>query len=149
MKRLVAKAGVAGIAGGVAMIPIGLVLRRVLGYSLNVYGELLLRTLLGGVSPWALAVEHFLISWGMALPLVPLLAWRRRGSPFVLGAMYGAAIWLVVNSLLLPLAFGRLTPWRLGWSAIWPSLLVHVVYGSVAAIAARRIDRPVGPPLGA
>lgn len=145
MKNLVARAGIAGTAGGVAMIPFGLVLRRVLGYSLNVYGELLVQTILGRRSPWALAVEHFLISWVMALPLVAVLAWRRRASPLLLGSLYGAGVWLIVNSLLLPMAFGRLSPWRLGWPAIWPSLTVHVVYGAVAAIVARGIDREGKP----
>lgn len=141
MRRLMARAGIAGVAGGVAMIPVGIVLRRVLGYSLNVYGELLLQTLLGRTPAWALAVEHFLISWGMALPLVAVLAHRRWGSPTVVGAAYGAAIWLVVNSLALPLAFGRPTPWQLGWSAIWPSLAVHLAYGVAASAAAVRVDR--------
>lgn len=148
MKKFVATAGIAGIVGGVAMIPFGLVLRWVLGYSLNVYGELLVRAILGRVSPWALAIEHFLIAWGMALPLVALLAWRRRAGPLLLGALYGAGIWLVVNSLLLPVIFGRPTPWRLGWPAIWPSLLVHVVYGAVAATVAGRIGRPAAPSPG-
>ncbi len=135
---LLLRAAVAGIAGGLAMIPVGLLLRRVLGYSLNVYGELLVHKVLGHVSPWALALEHFLVSWGMALPLVALAS--RRGASLGMGALYGAAIWLVVNSLLLPVAFGRTTPWGLGWSAIWPSLAVHVLYGTVAAAAARRFD---------
>lgn len=148
MKRLVANAAVAGIAGGAAMIPFGLVLRRAFGYSLNVYGELLVRTILGRVPPWALAVEHLLVSWGMALPLVALLAWKRRGSPLLLGPLYGATLWLVVNSLLLPVAFGRPTPWRLGGSSIWPSLTVHVVYGAIAAVVARRIGRSGEPAPG-
>ncbi len=145
VRRLLLRAGLAGIAGGLAMIPVGLLLRRVLGYSLNVYGELLVRLVLGHVSPWALALEHFLVSWGMALPLVAMAA-RRRGAPLAVGALYGAAIWLVVNSLLLPAAFGRSTPWSLGWSAIWPSLSVHVVYGTVAFAAARRLHRAASSP---
>ena len=141
MRRLMARAGIAGVAGGVAMIPVGILLRRVLGYSLNVYGELLLQTLLGRTPAWALAVEHFLISWGMALPLVAVLGHLRRARPFAVGAAYGAVIWLVVNSLALPLAFGRPTPWQLGWPAIWPSLAVHLVYGLAASAVAVRLDR--------
>jgi uncharacterized membrane protein YagU involved in acid resistance len=89
-----------------------------------------------------MAVEHLLISVAMALPLVVLVGRTARRSPLLLGALYGAAVWLVVNSLLLPAAFGRPTPWRLGWSAIWPSLMVHVIYGTVAAMVAGRSSRP-------
>jgi len=78
----------------------------------------------------------------MALPLVALLPTLGRVGPSLLGALYGAGIWLVVNSISLPLVFGRLTPWALGWPAMWPSLAVHVVYGLVAAVVARRLAHP-------
>ena len=124
----------AGTMGSVAMIPVGLAIRRGLGGAVNVYGELVVERLLGRVVPWALAVEHVLISWVLALPVV----WMVRRWPDVravpAGVVYGAAIWGVINSFSLPLLFGRPTPWEVGWSAIWPSLTVHVVY-SVATTA--------------
>ena len=140
-------AAVAGIAGSVAMVPFGLVIRRMLGLPLNRYGELVLRLLVGRATPLGLAAEHLLIGWAMALPLVALRrrAWVAR--PAVAGAAYGAAIWLVVNSLALPLAFAQPTPWSQGPSAIWPSLLVHMVYGVVAAkVLARLQGVPPGTP---
>jgi len=118
------------------MIPFGLLLGRVLRYPLNVYGTLLVQAILGRAPAWALAVEHFLISWGMAIPLVALLPRLRRGRPILVGALYGASLWVAVNSLFLPAVFGRQTPWQLGSSAIWPSLTVHVVYGAVVALVA-------------
>lgn len=120
------------------MLPIGLALRAA-GHPVNVYGELVVQTVLGQVYPWALLVEHSLISWSLAWPLVWLLRYRPQTSSFGLGLAYGAAIWVVVNSLALPAVFGRPTPWQMGWPAIWPSLTVHLVYGVMAALVARRL----------
>ncbi len=139
---LAARAALAGLAGGVAMMPFGIVLRRVMGRSLNVYGELLLQVLVGRVTAGALLIEHLAISLGMAFPLVALLRGLGRPGWALPGALYGAGLWLVVNSISLPLAFGRPTPWELGWAAIWPSLAVHVVYGLAAAAVAWRLDGP-------
>lgn len=139
LKRLGQATCLSGLAGGLAMIPPGLLLRRVLGYPLNVYGELLLKTVLGRAPLGLLLAEHAIISVAMAAPLVGLLVWRRVGHAVSLGVAYGAAIWLAVNSLALPLAFGRPSPWHQGWSAIWPSLGIHVVYGVVAAAVASRM----------
>ncbi len=141
-RTLAARAALAGLAGGVAMMPFGLVLRRVMGRSLNVYGELLLQMLVGRVTLGGLLVEHLAISVGMAFPLVALFPRLGRVGWTVPGVLYGAGLWLVVNSISLPLLFGRPTPWVLGWATIWPSLTVHVVYGLVAAAVARLSSRP-------
>lgn len=130
------RAAVAGMVGSLAMIPFGLALRAT-GHRVNVYGELLVQALLGRPSPIAMFVQHLLIGAVAAVPLWLALA-RTDGRHRAIGVAYGAAMWLVVNSLALPLAFRRPTPWELGWSAIWPSLLVHLVYGLVTAVALDR-----------
>lgn len=132
---LLTRAIVAGTIGGLAMIPYGLVLLLVLKLEVNVYGALLARLLFGGLTPWSLGLTHFATSWGLALPLVYLLAWRGYRPAWVVGAAYGALIWLAFNSLLLPILFDRSSAWQLGWSAIWPSLSVHLLYGVVTAVA--------------
>lgn len=139
MRGIVRQALAAGAVGGLAMIPAGLALRFGLGQRVNVYGEMVVQTLLGQVSPWALLFQHALVSWVLAVPLV--LARRRapRVPASVTGLAYGAGLWLVVNSLSPPLLFGRPTPWQLGWSAIWPSLTVHLVYGA-AAVGVIRVN---------
>jgi len=124
----------AGTVGGVAMIPVGMLIRHAAGGTVNVYGELVVERLLGHVARWALFVEHMLVSWVLAIPLVLLAARLDRGI-VAAGLAYGVAIWLVVNALALPWLFGRPTPWALGWPAIWPSLVVHAVYGLAAATA--------------
>lgn len=133
----------AGSLGGLAMVPVG-VLLRLGGYPVNVYGQLLLQVLVGRAPVWALLVEHFLVSWALALPLLLVTVGRPRRAlaPWlVAGVVYGTLIWTVLNSLALPFLFGQPTPWRIGWSAIWPSLLVHLVYGVVTAAAVRWLER--------
>lgn len=120
------------------MIPPGMLL-LLMGERVNVYGELLIQTLLGRTHLWAMAIEHFLISWGMAFPLVLLLAILRRPSPLIVGLIYGAGIWLVINSLLLPAIFSQPNAWQTGWPAIWPSLSIHLIYGVATAITAHAL----------
>lgn len=138
---MISRAIAAGTCGGLAMIPVGLGLRLGLGRAVNVYGELVVQTLLGRAYLWALVVEHVLISWALAAPLVLLAPRVRRGPFLIVGLTYGAAIWVVLNSLMLPVLFGRPTAWRIGWPAIWPSLTVHLVYGVATAAAALVVSR--------
>lgn len=133
----------AGALGSLAMIPVGLAIRHLAGGSVNVYGELVVERLVGRVVPWALVVEHFLVGWVFAVPLAAVAPHARAGALVGAGLGYGVAVWVAVNSLALPWAFGRPTPWTLGWAAIWPSLTVHAAYGTVAGwslarFAARR-----------
>lgn len=126
------------MAGGISMVPVAILLKRVLGYSLNVYGELVVERLLGRSSMLALGLEHLVISCLLAIPLAAFLFRFGRRLPVWGGVVYGAGIWLALNSLALPLLFSRPTPWTLGWAAIWPSLAIHVVYGVATIVALRR-----------
>ncbi len=140
--RLVSLAGIAGLAGGVSMVPVAIVLKRVLGYSLNIYGELVVEWILGRSSILALVLEHLVISWLLAIPLAAVLLWFGRRVPVWGGVAYGAGLWLALNSLALPALFSWPTPWALGWSAIWPSLAIHVLYGVATATALRTLMQP-------
>lgn len=85
-------------------------------------------------------LQHTIISWAMAVLLVLILkAVPTRGAKIQVGLAYGALFYVVVNSLALPIAFGDPTPWQLGASVIFPSLVVHLVYGAVIAAFARRV----------
>ena len=42
-----------------------------------------------------------------------------------------------MNSLALPLAFGDPTPWQLGFGFIYPSLIVHMIFGLSIGLTAR------------
>jgi hypothetical protein len=94
----------------------------------------------GNTAPAALLAVHLLVGWVAVLPLLAAFTWasargwdlgtRRR---VVAGGLYGAAMWLVVNSWALPALTGHSSPWAGGALALWPSLTVHVAYGTVAA----------------
>lgn len=123
------------------MIPFAAVFRGV-GLRINEYGNKTLELVVGditGPAHYALTfVQHMVISWFAALPLLLCLGLLARKRDRVLaGGVYGAGFYVVVNSLVLPLAFGDSTPWQLGFETVYPSLVVHLVYGIVVALLAR------------
>jgi hypothetical protein len=130
-----------GTIAGLAMIPFA-ALFQFLGLRVNEYGRKTLGLLLGELPPplhylFTFAL-HIVISWIAAAPLLLVLDRfvDRRVRVFV-GFLYGAAFYAVVNSLALPIAFGDPTPWELGFATVYPSLVVHLVYGTVVALTAR------------
>ena len=120
------------------MIPFGIFYKFGLSLPVNVYGELIVVAVFGKFSRWALVAEHFLISGVLAVPFCIAAMRFPRRTLVVAGLLYGATIWVVVNSLALPLIFSRPTPWELGWNSIWPSLSVHLVYGLALGVLSRR-----------
>lgn len=137
---LLARGVATGAVGGLVMIPIGLFL-TVIGYPVGLYSERVAVWLLGFTTPSVVFIEHMAISSSLAVVLVLASAAAIRrwssGQALAWGAGYGAVIWLVVNSLVLPVVFGEATPWELGFAAVWPSLLVHVIFGAVVEALAR------------
>lgn len=89
--------------------------------------------------PWLLFVQHLVIGWASALPLlvILMLTSAARWSLFA-GAVYGAAYYVVVNSLALPMYFNDLTPWQIGWTTIYPSLIGHIIFGMSIGLTSRR-----------
>ncbi len=131
---------VGGLAGAVAMIPPAMLLTAG-GYQVNRYGRLLVEWLLGTDHRGALLSAHLLIGLISALPLAFAGSRAGRGSglrkALLVGAAYGAVYWLMVNTLALPVLFGRVVPWFEGAGALWPSLVLHLVFGTVAALVVR------------
>lgn len=134
-----------GTLAGLAMIPFAAAFRA-RGLRINEYGRKTLELVVGELSaPLHTAlgfVQHMLISWIVAIPL--LLALGRipgRASRVMAGALYGAGFYAVANAWALPRLFGDPTPWELGLETVYPSLVVHLVYGLVIGWAAR----PCGP----
>jgi uncharacterized membrane protein YagU involved in acid resistance len=130
-----------GTAAGLAMIPFAAAFQR-LGLRVNEYGRKTLGLFVGDVSPpvhYLLTfLQHLAISWVVAVPLLLLLGrFPGRRDRILVGLAYGAAFYVAVNSLALPLAFGDPTAWQLGWAVVYPSLFIHLVYGATVAALAR------------
>lgn len=130
-----------GTVAGLAMIPFAAAFRSS-GLRVNEYGRKTLGLMAGDLAPRSYYlltfVQHMIISWLVALPLLVLLGrLPDRRSRALAGTVYGAAFYLVVNSLALPLAFGDNTPWSLGLATVYPSLVVHLVYGLVVGLMVR------------
>jgi len=136
-----------GIPAGLAMIPFAAVFRAN-GLRINEYGRKTLELVVGEVAPPLHTVlsfaQHMLISVFAALPLLWLLAQvEGRGRRILVGTLYGAVFYAVVNAWALPLYFGDPTPWALGFETIYPSLAIHLVYGAVIGLVARA--QPAAP----
>jgi len=131
----------AGSVAGLAMIPFA-ALFRAFGLRVNEYGRKTLELLVGEVAPplhqMLTLVQHLVISWVVAVPLLLLLRGipERRARLFA-GLVYGGAFYAGINSLALPFAFGDPTPWQLGFTTVYPSLVIHLVYGFFIALVAR------------
>lgn len=134
-----------GTLAGLAMIPFA-ALFRARGLRVNEYGRKTLELVVGDVSPALHYVltfaQHLLISCVAAIPLLLVFS-RIDGRPtrLLVGALYGAAFYVVVNSFALPLYFGDRTPWELGVETVYPSLAIHVVYGIVLGATVRAPHR--------
>jgi len=141
--KLIREALRSGTIAGLAMIPFAAVFRA-FGLRINDYGNRTLELLVGEVVPpvhYLLTLtQHLVISWLAAVPLLLLMGGvadpRAR---LLIGAVYGATFYAAVNSLALPLAFGDPTPWQLGFDTVYPSLVVHIVYGLSVTLMARPI----------
>lgn len=136
---------VAGLVGALAMVPVGLALSA-MGFEVNRYGELLAEQLTGSRRPAVLFALHLVIGVVSAVPLAVVAAVLHplRVIMLVGGGVYGAAYWLGVNALALPLVYRRPFPWIEGVASVWPSLLVHVVYGLAAALVLAQAVIPDG-----
>ncbi len=126
-----------GTIASLVMMPPGYVF-RMLDLRVGHYGGKLAQVLFGSAPPMLLFAQHLVIGWVSAVPLLLFLA-RTEGrcSPVLAGAGYGALYYVAVNSLALPLAFGEPTPWSLGASFVYPSLIVHLVFGVSIGLTAQ------------
>ena len=130
-----------GTIASIAMIPFGF-LFQLLGLRVGHYGKKLLEVFFTDLSELTfrllMFIEHFAIGWLSAVPLLILLVLIKNRLPALLvGAIYGVAYYVVLNSFLLPLSFGDRTPWALGFSVMYPSLIIHIVFGVSIALTSK------------
>jgi hypothetical protein len=137
-QRLLIETLKAGTIASLAMMPFGFAF-RVAGMRVGYYGPKFAGLFVESPTPVFLFAQHIILGWVSALPLLLLLSNVRQPSPMFLGAAYGVAYYVLVNSLALPLYFGDPTPWQLGVAQVFPSLVVHVVFGVCVSYVSRHI----------
>ena len=126
-----------GTIASLAIIPLGFLFRAA-GLRIGHYGPKFAALFIDAPQEWQLFAQHLLIGWISALPLLAMLMHTVAGRwPLTASSAYGAMFYVVVNSLALPLYFGDLTPWQLGWSTIYPSLIGHIAFGVAIGLSAR------------
>ena len=132
---------ISGTVGAIAMLPAGLAFRA---FEMRVghYGPKLAELYLTAPGPAVLFSQHIVIGWISAAPLVllPLHVASKRTFLFA-GLIYGALYYLAINSLALPLYFRDPLPWKLGWTVVLPSLVVHLIFGAAVAYSIQRLRR--------
>lgn len=142
LKGLARESVRSGTIASVAMIPFGF-LFQLLGLRVGHYGKKLLEVFFTELPELTfrllMIVQHFVIGWISAAPLLIVLVLLKHRLPrWSVGGIYGAAYYVVLNSLALPLSFGDRTPWQLGFSVIYPSLIIHIVFGVSIGLTSKR-----------
>ena len=133
-----------GTIAALAMVPFCLLL-KFLDLRVGYYGPKFGALLFDEPNRFVLFLQHLVIGWLSALPLLLILVrLHGRAAPMAIGAVYGLAYYVVINSFALPLFFGDPTPWQLGFSFIYPSVLIHLVFGICIGATSRKFVANVG-----
>lgn len=139
LKSLLIESVRSGTVASLAIVPLS-PLFKAAGLRIGHYGPKFAGLFFDDPQPWLLFVQHIVIGWVSALPLLLiLLRTRARHHPVATGAVYGAAYYVAINSLALPMYFNDPLPWALGAATVLPSLIGHVIFGAVIGWTSRRL----------
>lgn len=131
LKALLIESVRSGTIASLAIVPLS-PLFKAAGLRIGHYGPKFAALFFNDPQPWLLFVQHIVIGWVSALPLLLiLLHTSARQRPLVTGAAYGSAYYIAVNSLALPMYFNDPLPWQLGAATVLPSLIGHALFGTV------------------
>lgn len=137
-KALLIEAVRSGTIASLVIVPLS-PLFKAMGLRIGHYGPKFAALFFDDPQPWLLFVQHLVIGWISALPLFVILMLTSAARwPLYAGAVYGATYYVAVNSLALPMYFGDRTPWQIGWTTVYPSLIGHIIFGMSIGLTSRR-----------
>jgi uncharacterized membrane protein YagU involved in acid resistance len=127
-----------GTIASLVIVPLS-PLFKAAGLRIGHYGPKFAALFFDDPQPWLLFIQHLVIGWLSAMPLLIVLTRTDAAQwPVLAGAAYGALYYVVVNSLALPIYFGDPTPWQLGAATILPSLAGHIIFGASIGLTSKR-----------
>jgi hypothetical protein len=131
MKQNLTKAILGGLAGTVMMtMMMRFVAPLMLGHPMDIAG--MLANMMGGV--WAIGMAAHLMDGVIIFPLIYALVIYRYlpGPPLLRGVLWGAALWLAAEAMVMPMAGAGFFSSEIGGAkAVFAALMGHVVYGAL------------------
>jgi hypothetical protein len=131
MKPNLTKAILGGLVGTVMMtMMMRFVAPLILGHPMDIAG--MLANMMGGV--WELGMAAHLMNGLVIFPLVyAFLVFRYLpGPPLLKGVLWGSALWLAAEAMIMPMAGAGFFSSRIGGAkAVFAALMGHLVYGAL------------------
>jgi len=131
MKPFVTKAILGGLAGtAVLTMMMYLVAPMMLGHAMDIAA--MLGSMMG--NSWALGMAAHWMNGVLIFPLLYAFLMYKLlpGPPVVRGAMWGVVLWLIAQSMLMPMmGAGFFSSAAGGMMAVVASLIGHILYGGI------------------
>jgi uncharacterized membrane protein YagU involved in acid resistance len=124
------RAAAGGFVGTLAMTAMMYVVAPMMGLNMDIAA--MLGSLLGG--SWAAGMVLHFVNGSIIFPAIYtfVLYGLLPGSPTVKGTLWGVALWLMAQSIVMPMMGGGMFSANMGGAmAVMGSLVGHLVYGSL------------------
>ena len=125
-----ARAALGGFVGTLAMTMMMYVVAPMMGLRMDIAG--MLGSMLGG--SWAAGLMMHFVNGALIFPAIYVYALFAHlpGSPAIRGAIWGVALWLVAQTVVMPMmGAGVFSSAMGGMMAVMGSLIGHILYGSL------------------
>jgi uncharacterized membrane protein YagU involved in acid resistance len=130
-----ARAALGGLVGTLAMTAMMYVVAPMMGLRMDIAA--MLGSMLGG--SWTAGLMMHFLNGAVIFPAIYVYALYAHlpGSPAVRGTVWGVALWLVAQTVVMPMmGAGLFSSAMGGMMAAMGSLIGHVLYGSLFGIVA-------------
>ncbi len=130
-----ARATLGGFVGTVVMTAMMYVVAPMMGLRMDIAA--MLGSMLGG--SWIAGMMMHFVNGSVIFPVIYAYALYARlpGAPAVRGAVWGVVLWLIAQTIVMPMMGAGLFSSEMGGAmAAMGSLIGHVLYGSILGIIA-------------
>ena len=139
MRPTVTRLVLGGLIGTLAMTAMMYIVAPMMGVRMDIAA--MLGSMLGG--SWTAGLAMHLVNGTLVFPLVYgyLLVSRLPGPPVLRGALWGTVLWLIAQTMVMPMmGAGLFSAAAGGMVAAVGSLVGHVVYGTILGTVSAGAD---------